>query len=375
MSLDNIHPFTGRTLRLGIDVREACKHEKTGKGQWNYGFAAELLERDVPLTLFTDRTLPEIWLRHTEPRRGVQRKVFLLHQRGMSWHWAVTRLLRSDADVDCYVSPTSFIVPALLGRAVRHVPMVHDLIAFRREPHDLKAKAIERLMLRKAITGAAHICTVSRTTKTDLLARFPRLPPGSVTPIYAGPAFRDASERSPDGRTILCIGTLCPRKNQKRLIEAYAALPSHLRAQYRLILVGGRGWKDRDIIRAAQTTDGVEWKEYLPDDQCAALLQRATVLAFPSLYEGFGMPVLDAFARGVPVLTSDRGSLREVAGDAALIVDPEDVQSIRDGLHRLLEETSLRETLSARGRERASSFSWPRTVDLFLEAISTIKPS
>ena len=233
----------------------------------------------------------------------------------------------------------------------------------------MKAKAIERLTLGRIVKNAAHLCTVSYTTKMDLLKRFHSLDPARVTPIFSGPTFDDTTHGIPDGQTIICIATLSPRKNQERLIEAYAALPSSLREHYRLVLVGNRGWKDASILSRIEQTEGVEWKQYLPDTDCRELLCRATILAFPSLYEGFGMPVLDAFRLGVPILTSDRGSLKEVADDAAIFVDPESVASIASGLERILTDAKLRQSFITKGLDRATQFTWPKTVDLFLEAI------
>ncbi len=246
--------FGNAQVRLGIDVREVCRTVRTGKARWTEGFVRELLERDCELTLFTDTNLPPEWKEKMEKQHVAGRTVVTLPRRGMAWHWATSRFIKANADIDLYVSPTSYIVPSLLGKAFPCVPVIHDLIAFRHEPHDLKAMTIERLTLGKTVTNAAHICTVSQATKMDLLGRYHSLHPASVTPIFAGPTFDDIQKNSPDGKTILSIGTLSPRKNQRRLIEAYASLPSPLRSQYRLVLVGSRGWKDKDIIRLARTT-------------------------------------------------------------------------------------------------------------------------
>ena len=356
-------------LHIGIDIREACEPKRTGKGQWSHGFIEELLQRDIGLTLISDTPLPDEWKSFLVRKHGACRQFVAFPQRGAGWHWTVAQFLKADNDIDVYVSPTSYIVPSLVGKSVRCVPIVHDLIAFRREPHDMKAKAIERLTLGRIVKNAAHLCTVSYTTKMDLLKRFHSLDPARVTPIFSGPTFDDTTHGIPDGQTIICIATLSPRKNQERLIEAYAALPSSLREHYRLVLVGNRGWKDASILSRIEQTEGVEWKQYLPDTDCRELLCRATILAFPSLYEGFGMPVLDAFRLGVPILTSDRGSLKEVADDAAIFVDPESVASIASGLERILTDAKLRQSFITKGLDRATQFTWPKTVDLFLEAI------
>jgi glycosyltransferase involved in cell wall biosynthesis len=280
-------------------------------------------------------------------------------------------LRRSHAPL-LYFSPTSYIVPFLMGRSVPVIPLVHDLIAFRKEPHDRKAQWIERWTLRRVLSVAHHICAISTATKNDLLARYPSLKPEDITVLYAGPFTASPPPNHPDGKTILCIGTLCPRKNQLRLIRAFARLPPDLRRTHALVLAGGRGWHDAEIVRLAERTPGVTWLGYVQDDAYEELLSRCTVLAFPSLYEGFGMPVLDALQRGIPVLTTDRGSLPEVAGNAAIFVDPEDEESITRGLLTLLTDGGIRGRLRAEGPLQARQFTWKRTVDLFLTALQPL---
>ncbi|UPA22053.1 glycosyltransferase family 4 protein [Candidatus Peribacteria bacterium] len=354
-------------MHIGIDVREACALHRTGKGQWTFGFVSELLIRDAEMTLYTDAPLPESWLNIIDKKKTVH--VVTIETKGLFWHWrAALHFLQHDA-IHAYVSTVSYIVPWIVGRRKKVIPVVHDLIAFQNEPHDARATFIEKMTLRRTVFSATRICTVSASTMKDLLNRYPKLPDANIIPVFAGPMTNDTSDNRADGKTILCIATLCPRKNQLRLIAAFASLPGHLRASHRLVLVGKRGWDDEEIVRRASTTPNVEWKQYLPDDACETLFRSATVFAFPSLYEGFGMPVLDAFRHGVPVLTSDRGSLKEVAGSAALLINPESVESIRHGLEKILTDADLRHSLREKGKKQAEEFSWKRTVDLFLAAL------
>ncbi len=343
-------------MKLVIDAREAFKQKKAGKGQWTKGFIDELATREADLTLVTHVS------QHIEPSAAFSGKLL--------WHVAAAKYAKLSR-CDYYISPTSFIVPYLLGNKVPYVPIIHDLIAFQNESHEKRAKFIEKLLITKTVMRAHHICTVSEATRRDLLQKFPRLSPSSVTAIYAGPMHPQMPLSVPDQKTILCIGTLCPRKNQERLIKAYAALPDDLREQYRLVLIGARGWSDAEILRLVRITDGVWWKDYVSDEEYQSYLSTATVFAFPSLYEGFGMQILDALQRGIPVLTSNRGSLKEVAGDSAVIVDPESVQSITMGLATLLESFDERTKYASKGTIQANIFSWKRTVDLFLEAIKS----
>lgn len=356
-------------MHLGIDIREACKQERTGKGQWTYGFVSELLNRDIPLTFFTDADIPSGWSDRIKRRNVI---VVAPASRGARWHWEVRQCVSRSTDIDVYVSTVSYIVPFLLGTKKRCIPIVHDLIAFSHEPHDRKATIIERATLARAVRSAAHICTVSETTKRDLLAKFPSLQAAKITPVFAGSNAKAALHSHSDQKSILCIGTLCPRKNQLRLIQAFNALPENVRCDCRLILVGKRGWQDDDIVALANSSSRVEWLGFQTDEACERLLASATLLAFPSLYEGFGIPILDAFSKGVPVLTSSIGSMKEVAGDSAMLVDPLNVDEIKNGLQTLLADEALRTRLSLAGKKRADDFSWERTVDVFLDAVSGI---
>lgn len=342
-----------------IDAREALRERRTGKGEWLFCFLKELSRRDVSLTLLADSVAD------THEFGSLLRIPAL----GFRWHVAVSRMVRHMRPDTLYVAPTSFIVPFLLGRSMRSVPIVHDLIAFRREPHQWKARMIEHVTLSHVMRCSWRVCAVSATTASDLQSRYPFLASPILLSLSGGPSHTIPLRWESDGRTILCIGTLCPRKNQKRLVEAYTMLPAGLRERFCLRFIGGRGWKDQSILRAIDRTKGVLWDGYVSTEVRTTSLQSCHVLVLPSLYEGLGMPVIDAFHVGIPVLTSARGALREVAGDAALFVDPDDPLSIRDGLVRILTDDVLRAELRERGFRRARQFSWSLTVDRFLEGV------
>lgn len=345
-----------------VDVREACRPARTGKGAWTHGLLTELLRRPLAFMLVTDAPLPDEIVRVLRPEHEVR----LLGVRGLAWHRRVARMLRSLPGA-AYLSTSSYIVPAFGPAAVRYCTVVHDLIAFRGEPHDRRATVIERLLLGRALRRSSAVLALSGATERDLRGRFPGLR-APVTVVGAGPTATDARWQPP-GAQVLCLATLCPRKNQRRLIAAHASLPEELRARHPLVLAGGRGWHDEDIVAAAAATPHVSWRGYVDAAEASRLLSTAAVFAFPSLYEGFGLPVLDALRAGVPVLTSGGGSLAEVAGDAALCVDPESVESIRDGLRRLLERELERRALGARGPAQAAPHTWARTADRVVGAL------
>ena len=345
---------------FAIDVREACKKNRTGKGQWTYGFVGELLKRDFELVFITDRKLPEEW-------EGLSNEV-IIFPGGISWHLRTARYIKNNLYDSIYISPTSFIVPAIIGKKTKTIPVVHDMIAFQKGRHDFKAKIIERFLLKRAIKSAYKVFTNSECTKVDLIKKYPASKSKVVT-IFAGPSDANPKSNVPDNSTILCIGTLSPRKNQLRLIKAYQKLPDTLKSKYKLVLAGGRGWHDKKIIKEAQFTNGVSWIGHIKEDKYHELLRTCTILALPSLYEGFGLQILDAEKMGVPVLCSDMGSLIEVAGNCAVVVDPLSVESIKNGLEMILTDESLRSRLHGEGPAQSEKYSWKRTVDLFLDAI------
>ncbi|MGN8198336.1 glycosyltransferase family 4 protein [Salinisphaera sp. RV14] len=171
---------------------------------------------------------------------------------------------------------------------------------------------------------------------------------------------------------VLSVATLEPRKNLERLIAAYAALPDAVRRDNPLVLVGVRGWRNATLVARLQellVRGEALCLGYLPRRWVADLYSSAAVVAYPSLYEGFGLPLLEAFASGTPIVTSNVTSLPEVSGGAALEVDPLDVDAIRDGLRVLLEDADLRSHHAELGLQRAAEFSWDRcsrqTLDVY----------
>jgi glycosyltransferase involved in cell wall biosynthesis len=172
-------------------------------------------------------------------------------------------------------------------------------------------------------------------------------------------------------RYVLSVGTLEPRKNHARLVRAFDALAA-TRPDLRLVLAGARGWKSGAVdsaIAAAGARARIHVLGGVSADDLAALYSGATAFAYPSLYEGFGLPVLEAMAAGAPVLTSTVSSLPEVAGDAALLVDPDDSDAMAGAMHELLFDEALRTRLAGMGLARAASFTWERTARATAESL------
>ena len=244
--------------------------------------------------------------------------------------------------------------------------MIYDLVAWeRRFRPKLSSLYIERATLPPAVRRAQAFECISHATAGDLVDRFPRSAGRvHVVPLAAHERFVPSGPRGEiEGRPfVLGVGTLEPRKNLPRLIEAFAGLSDEVRGDRLLVLAGTSGWQsDETFSSLGRHRHLVRPLGHVSDDRLALLYRSADLFAYPSLFEGFGLPVLEAMQSGTPVVTSRRSSLPEVAGDAALYVDPEDVASIRAALTRGLTDTRERERLRQSGLERAGAFSWART--------------
>jgi alpha-1,3-rhamnosyl/mannosyltransferase len=176
------------------------------------------------------------------------------------------------------------------------------------------------------------------------------------------------------GGYTLSVATLEPRKKLDRLIAAYSRLPDSLRRQYPLVLTGSAGWLNgriRQAIDRGRTEGWLHYLGYVPQDDLPALYAGARALALISIYEGFGLPVLEAMASGTPVLTSNVSSLPEVAGGAALLVDPDDLPAVSGQLERLLTDEPWRASAVAAGLQRARQFTWERCVQRTVEVYAS----
>jgi len=266
--------------------------------------------------------------------------------------------------------PDLLFVPAHVIPLIhpRSVVTVHDLgYIYHPQAH----RAFDRLYLdlstRFNVSVASQVIADSEATKNDLIQRY-RVPEERITVVYPGCNLEPVDNgwervreryRLPD-RYILHLGTLHPRKNILRLLEAFASLARDY-PNLHLVLAGKRGWLYEEIINKAEGLGGrVHFPGYIAPEDLPLLLRRAHLFILPSLYEGFGFPILEAMAAGTPVVCSNASALPEVAGDAALLFDPHDVEAMGETTRRVLEDEALRAELVERGLERAKIFSWER---------------
>jgi alpha-1,3-rhamnosyl/mannosyltransferase len=257
--------------------------------------------------------------------------------------------------------------------------MVFDMVAFDATLRpQLRSGLIERATLRPAVARSAALIAISQATADDLAARYPAARAKTVVaPLAAAPALAAPAAALPDGVPdsgfILAVGTLEPRKNLPRLVAAYRRLPAALQDAHPLVVTGRLGWEAGETVAALDSLGPRAIRTgFVPDAQLALLYRRCALFAYPSLGEGFGLPVLEAMAAGAPVLTSDRSSLPEVGGAAAAYCDPTDEAAIAAALESLLRDPARRARLAAAGPPRAARFSWAQTARIVLATLERI---
>jgi len=271
--------------------------------------------------------------------------------------------------VDVYHS-TDFILPPTRP-ITRTLLTVHDL-SFVRDPGSAAPGLLTYLndVVPRSVKRANHVLADSQATRADLIELY-GTPAEKITVLYCGveevfaPVIEPATLAAMraryglgDAPYILAVSTLQPRKNYVRLLEAFAQLPDR---ELRLVFAGGKGWLYDSIFAAVERfglTGRVTFAGFVADTDLPALYSAARVLAYPSLYEGFGLPMLEAMACGTPVVASTASCLPEVAGDAALLIDPHDVAALAEALDRAHTDDTLRAELVTRGKRRASGFRW-----------------
>lgn len=359
-------------MRVGIDARPATEI-RAGIGTYVRELLTEFEKMDHghQLYLYSRSRWPGL----SENDERVTWR--LLGGSDVPWNLRTAR--RASRECDVYLSTISYLSPWFL--TIPSVLVVHDMIAFdsARLPNRRSA-LVERATIRPALRRAGGVITISDSTRRDLVGVAPRVASKVRVVLDAaeerftaqGDTEAVARKHELNRPFVLAVGTLEPRKNLPRLIEAYATLPDDLRAEYDLVLVGASGWGSDETFGAiARFASSVRTLGYVDDEDLPALYRRASLLAFPSIYEGFGFPVLEAMQSGTPVLTTEVSSIPEVGGDAVRYADPFSVNDLRCGLEELLRDPGERSRMSALGLERAELFSWKKTASETLEVLES----
>jgi glycosyltransferase involved in cell wall biosynthesis len=361
--------IASRALTIGIDARAAVE-VPAGRGRVVRELLRALAARagDPHRYVLYAR---EVWTDGALDERFCWRGT---DGRDPAWHLRVARAANRECDV--FLSSNSYLTPWFLR--IPAVPIVYDLIAFDRAMLPNRRSAIvERITLARAVRRSAAFIAISQATAEALASRFPSAGARTVVALLGAPRApgaisADEAARLPQPGFVLAVGTLEPRKNLPRLVEAYGALDAELQTRHPLVVVGALGWSTGETLAALRTLGPrCTMLGHVSDAALAELYRRCAVFCYPSLGEGFGLPVLEAMAAGAPVITSNVSSLPEVGGSAAEYVDPYDVASIAAGVRRVLCDESRRAQLSRAGLERAAGFSWADFAQRVLEVLQS----
>ena len=370
------HAASSTVVRVGFWADMAYYRIAGGTTRYTGELLKALTQRkDVDLRLFS--LYPPAHIRSIAKDRGYPAAASaegrLPRQlRTLAWQcgWQWGPLAR---DIDLMHTPATLVPPS---PKVPLVVTVHDMTAWLfPELHTRRTAWLTRLALHQAKRRGAYFLTNSEATASDLM-RIAQLTSDrvAVTPLAADPRFRRVDDADVlarfglDRPYLLYVGTLEPRKGIDALLTAFSQLAD---ADVRLVIVGKKGWMFETLdakVASLGLESRVTFTGFVPDEDLPAVISGALAFVYPSVYEGFGLPVLEAMQCGTPVITSRISSLPEVTGDAALMVEPRDVEGLARAMRRVLAEPDLRQELRGRGLARAAKFSWHRTAALTAEA-------
>jgi glycosyltransferase involved in cell wall biosynthesis len=363
-------------MRIGVDAREIIKG-RNGKGWYVFHVLSNILKIDKQNTYFlysdSEIDLPDF----------ANAQKIILKEKDLLWHLAMPKRLKADK-IDLYWAPTSPIVPALIK--IPTVFTIHDLtnLLFP-QTHTLKGRIIEKIFLKTAIKKAKKIIAVSNATKNDVIKFFPKVQ-DKIQTTYLGfdQAFRkttpeeclsELKKRKLKPGYILFVGTLEPRKNVTTILEAYSKLGPDIQDAHPLVAVGSKGWKFGPIFEKVdelKLADKIKFLGYLTPEELAPIYNGASVFVLPSLYEGFGLPPLEAMACGAPVIVSNLSSLPEVVGEAGILVSPLDSDDLAKKITKILSDNVYRQKLSEKSLLQSKKFSWQKTAEETLSIFNEI---
>ena len=369
-------------LIIGIDIRPYLK-DPSGMGQYAYQLTKHILENDSTnrYILLSDRPVPK-----TFPETYTVR---IFHISGLpgsinTLYFHLCSLFFAKFLCDRYITTSALYVPALIpGKAF---VVIHDLVTFKYPSlHTFKTKFLIRLVIRPALKHAKTIITVSDNTRKDLLQLFPYIPGDKVATIHLGLNTALVEELDPYSEKIweeteskfritapyiLFVGTTEPRKNLLLLIDAFSEFYPN-KQDIQLVIAGKQGWgieklQEKLKTLSSSTQHNIIITGYITDTEKAYLYRNALIFVYPSLYEGFGMPLLEAMSIGTAVITGNTSSLPEVAGDAAILIDPYDSHALSKNMLQLMQDAEERKRLIAKGYRQIEKFDWNKAAKTFI---------
>ena len=357
-----MQPCCGNRSGIGMYTYELARHMQSGDGLEFVGNLFNFMGRSDNGPSLQGIDLPIRVCRSMS--YGVYRRI---------WHMLPLTygMMFPKADLSVFFN---YIVPPRIKGHV--MTTVYDM-TYLRFPETMDGKNLKRLRqdMKYSVARSDHIITISEFSKREIMELL-EVPEEKISVVYCAPSLvRDYSESEETAEKfgirdpfLLYVGTIEPRKNLTRLLRAFDLLKQRHRIPHRLVLAGGKGWGNTEIYQTAQAlpcSDDIIFTGYISSGEKNWLYRHAATFVFPSLYEGFGIPPLEAMFFGCPVVCADAASLPEVAGKAAELVDPAEVESISSGIWRVLSDRQYAEMLIQSGYQQVKQFSWHRSAKTF----------
>jgi len=297
--------------------------------------------------------------------------------------WGIPRLLKKYK-IDLFLSPDGWLS---LRTKVPQLPVIHDLNFFHKPGWvSLASRTYYNFFFPRFIKKSSVIATVSEFTKSDIESRF-QVPAEKIHVVYNGCSagfepvtdqkrFEVQKKYSAGKPYFVFLGLVHPRKNLHRVILAFSQFKEDTKSEHKLLVVGSLKYMTSEVKNALKKSNfknDIIFTGRMPESELKATIASARAMLYPSLFEGFGIPIIEAMHCNVPVLTSNTSSMPEIGGDAVILVDPYSVDEIAEGMRRLDEDESFRETLIHAAEKQRKKFSWNRSADLLWKAIDAVK--
>lgn len=350
------------TLRIGIDCRPLSK-PLSGIGRYTYELLSRLIaQHDAHWYLYTHQPLKYSFSQHSNVTVRESKSALAMGE--LFWfHIQLPKLIIND-NIDTYWSPRHHL-PYLLNKKINTILTIHDL-TWARLPQTMKLINYwsERLQMPYSIKRADQIITISNSSKHDITNFFPNCHKKTRV-IHCGVSTFDSIStiKNLPADYLLFVGTPEPRKNLPRLLIAYDKLPSALKKRYPLVLIGGYGWKTstKELVGKLESAEHIIILGSISNEELAYAYSKAKLLLMPSLYEGFGLPILEAFQFGIPAIVSNTSSMPEVLGKGGLTVDPLCTEDITDAITRILTDHELYLQCSENTAIELQKFGWEKS--------------
>lgn len=380
-------------MRVGIDISQIA-YEGTGVATYTKSLVEGFLrvDKDNEFILFgsslRNRRIIENFVKDL-PKPKFRKKFSFFPPKILEFLWNGVHLFPIEnfiGDIDVFHSSDWLEPPT---RQAKRVTTIHDFAVFKypemfspRGGHNIVANQKRKLFFVQHYSDL--VIAVSETTKQDAMEIL-KIPERKIRVIYEAPnpiyfprnekKIQKVKEKfGVEGNYLLCVGTREPRKNLDRVMMAFIEI-SRVYPELSLVIAGKYGWGNEDQIsniKDQKLDQKVKILGFVEKEDLAGLYSGAMAFVYPSLYEGFGLPILEAMACGVPVVTSDVGSMKEIAAGAAVLIDPESTESLANGISKLLKNVKLREELKIKGLKRAGEFSWDKAALQTLEAYRSV---